>query len=192
MLLGFRHWTLSPIIDFETERVLVNFLIFLVGALYFRRQAFASDPADRKLYIVVAATAWIPVTINFFALLVPFMAPDGVVISPLTDKLIYWFTFYVSLLCLMYLSIETFWRYLDRSGKIWRELNRNSFYVYLIHVIVIGVIALLLLNFDLPSLVKYVTLTVTAYAVSNLIVSLVRRLADGIRGRRRPASEAVA
>ncbi len=77
----------------------------------------------------------------------------------------------------MYLVIETFWRYVDRNGKIWAELNRNSYYVYIIHVIVIGLIALLLLNTNLPSLVKYLTLTVTAYIASNLIVSVARRAA---------------
>jgi fucose 4-O-acetylase-like acetyltransferase len=83
----------------------------------------------------------------------------------------------------MYLVIETFRRYLDRTGRIWQELNRNSFYVYIIHVIVIGVIALVLLNTALPSVVKYLALVVTAYVASNLIVSLVRRAAAAIRAR---------
>jgi fucose 4-O-acetylase-like acetyltransferase len=89
---------------------------------------------------------------------------------------------------LLYLAIETFWRYVDKTGKIWNELNRNSFYVYIIHVIVIGVIALLLLNTAMPSLLKYLTLTVAAYVTSNLIVSLVRRAANGIKAMRQPKS----
>ncbi len=182
-LLGPGSWTETPFIDFENERLLAYFLIFLLGALYFRQNAFASKPEGKVLYITAASTAWIPVTIYLFALLIPLFAPAGYVISPVVDRLIYWLSFYVSLLCMMYLVIETFWRYLDRTGRIWKELNRNSFYVYIIHVIVIGVIALLLLNTALPSTLKYLMLAVTAYVASNLIVSLVRRAVAGIKAR---------
>jgi fucose 4-O-acetylase-like acetyltransferase len=167
-------------------------LLFLLGALYYRQDAFVSKPKGQVLYIVAASTAWIPVTIYIFALLMPLLSPAGYMISPDIDRLIYWSSFYVSLLCLMYLVIESFWRYLDRTGRIWNELNRNSFYVYIIHVIVVGVIALLLLNVAMPSLLKYVTLVVTAYLASNLIVSLVRRVTAGIRAERKPRSTAAA
>jgi hypothetical protein len=134
-------------------------------------------PKSKKLYILVSSTAWIPVTINIFFLLIPFFAPAGFLISPVVDKLIYWLSFYLSLLCLMYIVIETFWRYLDKTGKIWNELNQNSYGVYIIHVIVLGVIALLLLNSAMPSLSKYLTLAVSTYAASNLIISLYRKAA---------------
>jgi hypothetical protein len=135
------------------------------------------------LYIVACCTAWIPVTVYMFALLIPLLSPAGIMISPVADWLIYWASFYVSLLCMMYLVIETFWRYLDRTGRIWQELNRNSFYVYIIHVIVIGVIALILLNTALPSMVKYVTLVVATYVASNLIVSSVQWVVGAVRDR---------
>jgi fucose 4-O-acetylase-like acetyltransferase len=187
-IFGFRNWTLSPLIDFENERLPVYFMIFLLGSLCFRQKVFVSKPKSKKLYIVVSATAWIPITINIFFLIIPLFAPAGFLISPVVDRLIYWLSFYLSLLCLLYLVIETFWRYVDKTGKIWNELNRNSFYVYIIHVIVIGVIALLLLNTAMPSLLKYLTLTVAAYVTSNLIVSLVRRAANGIKAMRQPKS----
>ena len=84
---------------------------------------------------------------------------------------------------LVYLSVQSFWRYVDRTGQIWNELNRNSYYVYIIHVIVLGVIALLLLNVAMPSLLKYLTLTVATFVACNLIVSLFRRAADRVRGK---------
>jgi hypothetical protein len=31
-------------------------------------------------------------------------------------------------------------RYLDRPGRLWNELSRNAYGVYIIHVIVIGAI----------------------------------------------------
>lgn len=182
-LLGQGSWTKTPCIDFENERLLAYFVVFLLGALYFRKDAFAVLPKGKVLYIIACATAWIPVTIFIFALLLPLFSPAGYVISPAVDRLVYWLSFYVSLLCMMYLVIESFWRYLDRSGRIWQELNRNAFYVYIIHVIVIGVVALLLLNTALPSVVKYVMLAATAYLASNLIVSLARRAVVAIKAR---------
>ena len=180
---GAGSWTHSPVLDFENERLLVYFMIFLLGALHFRQDAFAAKPKDKVLYVVASSVAWIPVTIYFFALLVPFIMPGGSLINPVVDRILYWVTYYVSLLCLMYVVIGTFWRYLDRTGRVRSELNQNSFYVYIIHVVVIGVIALLLRNTALPSVLKYLTLVVTAYVLSNLIVSLARRAGAGIRAR---------
>jgi hypothetical protein len=76
---------------------------------------------------------------------------------------------------LLYLSIETFRRYFNRSGKIWDELNRNSYFVYITHVILIGAIALPLLNSTIPSTLKYLFVTVSAFAVCNLIVIVYRK-----------------
>jgi len=71
----------------------------------------------------------------------------------------------------MYVMIESFWRYLNKTGRIWSELNRNSYGVYIIHVIVIGVFGTLLLNLSIPAVVKYLILIVSTYMGSNLIVS---------------------
>ena len=185
-IFGFRNWTLTPLIDFENERLLANFMIFLLGALSFRQKVFEEKPKSTKLYILVCSTAWIPIIINIFFLIIPFIAADGSLISPVVDKLIYWLSFYVSLLFLMYALIETFWRYFDRTGRTWNELNKNSYGVYIIHVIVLGVIALLLLNLAMPSLLKYLTLAVTTYAASNLIVSLYRRAATRVKSMNLP------
>jgi fucose 4-O-acetylase-like acetyltransferase len=94
------------------------------------------------------------------------------------DRVIVWFSFQLSLLSIVYLLIESFWRYLDKPGKIWNELNQNSYYVYIIHVVVLGGIALILLNTAIPSILKYLILFVSTVLVSNLIISLYRRAAS--------------
>jgi fucose 4-O-acetylase-like acetyltransferase len=185
-IFGFRSWTLTPLIDFENERLLVYFMIFLLGSLCFRQKVFASKPKSKKLYIVVNSIAWIPITIYIIFLLIPFIAPDGFMISPVVDRLIYWLSFYLSLLCLLYVMIETFWRYLDKPGKIWNGLNQNSYYVYIIHVIVLGVIALPLLNSAMPSVLKYLTLTASTIIASNMIISLYRQAATGRKAINQP------
>jgi surface polysaccharide O-acyltransferase-like enzyme len=80
------------------------------------------------------------------------------------------------LLCLLYLMVTTFRYYLNRQGKILKALNENSYNVYIIHVIVIGCIAVIMLNMTIPSLLKYLTLAVSTWVISNLIVSVYRNL----------------
>jgi peptidoglycan/LPS O-acetylase OafA/YrhL len=183
-VLGFRSWTLTPLIDFENERLLVYFLAFLLGALCYRRNVFAEKPKSQTLHIVASSIAWIPITVHIFARLIPFMVPEGYLISPFVDRLIWWLSFHLSLVCLVYLMVESFWRYLDRTGRIWGELNRNSYGVYIIHVIVIGVFGTLLLNLNLPAVVKYLLLIVLTYVGSNLLVSLYRSVRQGLRSNR--------
>ena len=190
-ILGFRSWTLTPLIDFENERLLVYFLTFLLGALCFRQNVFAEKPQSKTLYTVVNSIAWIPVTMHIFARLFPLFYPEGFSITPLY-RLIWWLSFYLSLLCLVYVMIETFWRYLDRTGRVWSELNKNSYGVYIIHVIVIGVFGTLLLNLNLPAVVKYLILIVSTYVVSNLIVSVYRSLVQTVKSsRNKSISQAV-
>ena len=182
-LLGFRSWTLTPLIDFENERVLVYFMAYLLGALAFRRNAFASKPERKTLYIVASSIAWLPVTGHIFVRLFPFFYPEGFEITPVY-RLIWWFSFHLSLPVMVYVMVESFRFYVDRTARIWRELNRNSYGVYIIHVIVIGVFGTLLLNLNLPALAKYLLLIVLAYGVSNLIVSAYRTLIRALKSSR--------
>jgi hypothetical protein len=84
----------------------------------------------------------------------------------------------------MYSTIETFRRYLNKPGRLWDGLNRNSYYVYIIHVIVTGGVALVLLNTALPSLWKYLILTVSTFVGGHLIVYGCRRVAGAYAGTR--------
>jgi len=174
-LLGFRSWTLTPLIDFENERLLLYFMTFLLGVLCFQRDVFAQNPGSRTLYVLASSIAWVPVTVHIFARLFPFFYPEGFSISPLY-RLIWWLSFYLSLLCLLYLMLETFRRYWDTTGRLWSELSINSYGVYIIHVIVIGVFGTILLNLPVPAVAKYLTLIALTYLVSNLIVSGYRSL----------------
>ncbi len=178
-MLGFRSWTLTPVIDFENERLLLYFMVFLLGALFFERNAFAEIPKKKTLYLVVNSIAWLPITAHIFARIWPFFYPEGFEVTPIY-QLIWHFSFYLSLLCLLPLMIESFWRYLDKTGKVWDELNKNSYGVYIIHVIVIGIFGTLLLNLNLPALVKYPLLILSTYLGSNLVVSGYRSLKSWI------------
>jgi fucose 4-O-acetylase-like acetyltransferase len=174
-ILGLRGWTKIGLLDFQNERLLIYFMAFILGALCFRLKVFDAKPKSRMLYHVVNSIAWIPVTVYIFFLLYPWFRPGHLIVSRIIDRLIVWFCFGLSLLCLMYVMIETFRRYLDKPGKLRNELNRNAYYVYIIHVIVMGNLALIMLNTAIPSLLKFLLLTVATFGVCNLIVYLYRR-----------------
>ena len=77
--------------------------------------------------------------------------------------------------------VITFKNYFNKQGKLWKELNGNSYGVYIIHVIVMGGIALPMLNTLIPSLLKFLILTIVTFVMSNLIVSFYKRLFEKIR-----------
>ena len=54
------------------------------------------------------------------------------------------------------------------------ELNKNSYAVYIIHVIVIGLIALIFLHIPLPPIVKFLLVAILSFILSNLMVSIFR------------------
>ena len=186
---GLGGWTETPLIDFQNERLLIYFLVFLLGALAFRQNIFGEGPKSKKLYIITILTAWIPIIVYTILRLYPLLSPGKFIFSAGIDKLLLWFSFALSLLCLVYLMVETFWRYVDKTGKIWNELNKNSYGVYIIHVIVLGCIALVMLNINIPSLLKYLILTISTFVVCNLIISFYRSLVQIIKAEARTAKE---
>ena len=181
-LLGFRSWTLTPLLDFENERVLVYFLYFLVGVLAYQQNLFAKLPKSKTLYTIANSIAWLPITGHIFARLWPFFYPDPAAfpITPLY-RLAWWVSFHFGTLCMVYIMVESFWRYLGKSGKLWSTLSQNSYGVYIIHVIMIGVFGTLLLNLNIPALVKYPILIIATYLFSNLVVSTYRLLGQSLR-----------
>ncbi len=171
---GFRGWTHTVLLDFQNEKLLIYFMAFLLGALCFTRKVFDAKPKGKKLYIFVNATNWIPITSYIVFLFFPWLNPGRHIVSEFADTLILWLSYQLALLSLVYLMIETFRRYVHKPGTLWKELNANSYSVYIIHVIVMGGFALALRDTALPSLWKYLILTASTFVASNLIVSLLR------------------
>ena len=170
-------WTKTVLIDFQNERLLIYFMIFLLGSLCYKLNIFESNGTNKKLYYAVIFTVWIP-TIFYFYFLINYLVYPGYnfIFSRIIDSLLLLLSFNLSVLCLLFVMVSTFRHYVNKSGRIGKEWNKNSYYVYIIHVVVLGVIALIMLDLAIPSLLKYITLTVSTFVVSNFIVSLVRTL----------------
>ena len=182
--LGFRSWTLTPLLDFENEKMLAYFLYFLLGVLAFQQNIFAELPKKKTLYTIVNAVAWLPVTVHIFARIWPFFYPNPAEFQ-ITSlyRLIWWISFHLGALGMVYLMVESFWRYVDRPGKLWRTLSQNSYGVYIIHVILIGIFGMVLLNTSMPALAKYPLLIISTCVGSNLLVSVYYVVKQGLTQR---------
>jgi len=171
-------WTKTPLIDFQNERLLPYFLVFLLGSLCFRRKIFDTDKRNMKLYIAVNATAWIPINIYIVVLINYFLRPGEFIVSEGVDVLLLWFGFHLSMLSLLYCAVTTFKYFFNRQGRLGRELGKLSYNVYIIHIMVMAPIALALLKTDIPAILKYPILALTTYAASNLIVYAYTKTAE--------------
>ena len=49
---GLTGWTLTPVFDFQRERLLIYFMVFLLGALCYRLKVFESNEKDKKYFII--------------------------------------------------------------------------------------------------------------------------------------------
>jgi len=168
---GLRGWTKLPLIDFQNERALIYVLSFWLGAHFFRKNAFAAKPKIGWLYYTVSATNWIPVMLYIILLLYPWFNAGSYLVSEPVHKTAIWLNFHLSLISMAYLLIQTFRKYLTRQSALVKILNRNSYAVYILHVVVQGGIAWYMLQLSTPSFLKHLILAVSSYAVSCVLVS---------------------
>lgn len=165
-------WTKTMLLDFQNERILIYFLYFLLGAICFKKNVFQQTQLSKRFYLCIFCTLWIPLSTYVFLTIHRFLHPDSFVVSKTVDMLICWSTFHLSLMGLLYLTLNTFRFFLPNKGKIGKILSDNAYGVYIIHVIIIGLIATSMLSLALGSLVKYAILALSTFLLCNLMVFL--------------------
>lgn len=175
-LFQLQGWTKTLLVDFQNERLLVYFLVFLVGSVWYHNRAFDPVPKSKKLYIAVSCVAWMPILLYLVMVLVAILKPGTRIISEFGDAVLMQGSFCVSLLCMLYLMVETFRYYLNRQGRVLRALSEASYGVYIVHVVILGVVAVFLMSVGLPSLLKHLILTVSTLALSTALVLIYRRV----------------
>ncbi len=179
--LGLTGWTLSSLFDFQRERFLVYFMFFLLGSLCYKHQLFETKKKNKKLYIfanvvlTLALTIFTLVALNLFYNIID-VNRNYYFISESVDKLGYYVFGLLSTLSFLYIMIHIFRFNFNKNYTIMEHLNKNSYQVYIIHMIVLGLIALPLVNVPIPVFIKYLVLTVLTFGVSNLIVYAYRSI----------------
>lgn len=173
---GLTGWRHSSFLEFQRERLLPYFLVFLFGALCHERKVFET-PKNRKLYIwanvvlTIALGIFTAVALNlFFNLITP--GRNYFFVSDFIDRTVYYLTALLSMFSFLYVMLHSFRFSLNKTNRLMDLLNRNSYAVYIIHVIVLGLLALLIMPVALPAFVKFLLLAVLTFIVSNLLVSI--------------------
>jgi len=170
-----RGWYHSALLHFKRERLLVYFPAFLLGTLCNKLKVFESQNKNRKVYILsnvvltLALGVFTVVALNFFFNMID-PGRNYFFISKWFDRILYYSSALLSMLSFLYIFIHVFRFNFKNSNNLMRQLNRNSYSVYIIHVIVLGVIALPLLNTQIPAMLKYLILTILTFIISNIIV----------------------
>ena len=174
-------WFNSPLLHFQRERLIVYFMVFLLGSLCYRLNVFESNKKNKKNYIwanvvlTLAVSVFTVVALNLFFNMI---SPDRnyYFVSELVDRIVYYITLLLSMLSFLFVFIYLFRFYFNKSNGLMTQLNKNSYQVYIIHVVVLGVIALPMMRLNIPALVKFIVLTAVTFAVSNILVYLYRQL----------------
>ncbi|MBE9480139.1 MAG: acyltransferase family protein [Bacteroidetes bacterium] len=170
-----RGWFHSPILHFQRERLLVYFMIFLLGSLCNKLKIFESNNKNKKYYILsnvvlmLSLSIFTVVALNFFFNMIDPERNYFFISGPI-DRILYYSSLLLSMLSFLQILIHIFRFHFNKTSKLLVQLSKNSYYVYIIHVIVIGLIALILLNISIPAIVKYFILAIFTYIFSNFIV----------------------
>ena len=173
---GLEGWTKTPLLDFQNERLLIYFLMFGLGAFCYQRGVLAGPWQRSILFPAVLATVWIPVAVYRHFYILRMSGSDAVVVAPLADTLLAWTAFHLALFGLVYLSVQVSRRWMDGGSPLSRELGANTYSVYIVHTVVLGGIALLLVDSGLPAVLRFPVLALSTYAASTVLVSVYRRL----------------
>lgn len=172
--LGYAGWFNSAILHFQNERLLVYFLSFLLGTLCYKLNIF-EKPLGKKWYIAsnVVMTfslgIFTVVALNtFFNLIDP--QRNFYFISAFVDRVFYYATGLISMLALLHVLLYTFQKSLNKTNSLFSELSRNSYSVYIIHMIVIGVLAMPLVQLHIPAMIKFIILSILTFGISNMMI----------------------
>ena len=177
--LGLKGWYYSHLLDFQRERLLVYFMVFLLGTLCYELKIFDAAKRNMKYFIIsnvllaVGLTIYTLISLNFFFNIV-YPERNYFYISEQADVIVYYSSVLLTMLTLMHIIIDAFRFYFNKKGRFMEHMNKNSYYVYILHMIVLGSIALLLVNFSIPLFIKYPILAVSTFIASNFLVYLYR------------------
>ncbi|WP_163710151.1 acyltransferase family protein [Mangrovibacterium lignilyticum] len=172
---GYTGWTHSILLDFQNERLLVYLSAFLLGSLFSKLNVFENWQRNTRQYIwvnvvmTVVLGIFTAIALNLFFNLI---TPDRnyFFISGLVDRFIYHATAMLSMLCFLYVLLYSFRFSLNKTNGVLSQLGRSSYTVYIIHTVVLGLLALVLLKLNIPSWIKFIVLAGTTFVVSNFLI----------------------
>ncbi len=185
-LIGLRAWTYTAIFDFQNERLPIYFLLFLLGTLVHKLNVFDQYKRNKLFFIKsnivfsISIALYTMVAMNLFFNIV---YPDRhyFFISRHVDIFAYYTLQLLNMFLFLYILLDAFALKLNKPYKFMQKLNQNSYIVYVIHMIVIGLLALPLMPLVWPVYIKFPILVILSFTVSNLIVLSFRKLLRAVK-----------
>ena len=178
--LGLKGWHNSILLHFQRERLLPYLLIFLSGAYCSHRQLLELTLSKRSYIVLnivlsVGITLYTGLALNlFFNMLDP--GRNYFFISSFADRSTYYLFALLNMMAILYLLINAFRSKLNYSNKWLSELNKNSYYVYVIHMIILGLVGYAVSLFEIPVVLKYLLVLTGTYVICNILISVYRKL----------------
>ncbi len=179
--LELRGWYHSALLHFQNERLFIYFMVFLLGSLCYKLKVFESTKKNMKLYIwanvalTLSLLVFTAVALNFFFNMVE-PGRNYFLVSETFDRITYYTSLLFSMFSFLYVFIHAFRFSLNKTNRLLQELNKNSYAVYIIHLPIIGLVALLLLNVSMPPMIKFLLVALLTFIITNLVISTYRRL----------------
>lgn len=173
--LGLSGWYHSALLHFQNERLGVYFLSFLLGTLCYKHRIFEGQLSKRTFVIsnvalVISLAVYTAAALNIFFNLIDPMR-QYYFISAQGDRILYFLSGMASMLSLLHVLVYSFKKSINRTSPMLSELSRNSYSVYIIHLVVMGLIALAMMNIQLPGMLKFLILSILTFAVSNMVIT---------------------
>ncbi len=172
---GYPGWTHTVLLHFQNERLLVYFSSFLLGALCNKLNVLETFRKNWKHYLWINVVLSISLAVFtafalnlFFNMITP--GRNHFFITHIIDIIVLHTSATLSMMAFLYVLIYLFKFRFNKINPLMGQLNRNSYPVYIIHVVVMGVIAVILLQIPLPAVAKYLILTTLTFGVSNMII----------------------
>lgn len=184
--MGLRGWTYSYFLDFQNERLLLYFSIFLLGSLSHKLQVLQHYKRNKKHYILgnitmsLGLTFYIVIALNFFFNLV-YPERNYFFISQHIDSAAYYGALIITMLSFLYILIDIFLLKGNASDNWLNKLAKNSYPVYIIHIPVIGFLACALLSLEISPMLKFGLLSIASIISSYVIVYLFRKILNKIK-----------
>ena len=172
---GLKGWTHSPLLDFQNERLLVYFMSFLLGSLCNKLNVFEGEKPNYKIYIAsnvmltISLGVFTVVALNLFYNLVD-PNRNHFFISEFADRLVYYSAAILAMLSFLQIFIHAFRFNLNKTNAMLSELSKNSYAVYIIHMIVLGGVATAMMHLPIHGGIKYVLLSGFTFLLSNMII----------------------
>lgn len=136
---------------------------------------FEGKKPNYKIYIVANVTLTISLTVftlvalNLFYNLIE-SGKNHFFISEFADRLVYYSSAILAMLSFLHIFIHAFRFNLNKTNNILNELSKNSYSVYIIHMIVLGVVALALIHLPVHGAIKFMILSASTFLLSNMMV----------------------